>query len=155
MQLLNANSYQKGGWILQMLRLKLGEDAFWKGMRSYYAKYNGGNANTDELRIIMERESGKDLKQFFKQWLNTPGNLKLNIGWKYIAAKNVVELNIAQNQDALFEFPLQIALDKKHQDVSIKQRITVIQVPVNRKPTSVTADPNVNLLASFSVAEEN
>jgi len=155
MQLLNANSYQKGGWILQMLRLKLGKEAFWKGIRSYYAKYDGGNANSTDLRVMMEQASGKDLKQFFKQWLYTAGHPKLNIGWKYIAAKNVVELNIVQNQDILFEFPLQIALDKKLQDISIKERITIIQIPVNGKPKTVIADPNVNLLASFEVAEGN
>jgi aminopeptidase N len=155
MQLLNANSYQKGGWILQMLRLKLGEDLFWKGIRSYYAKYNGGNANSDDLRVMMEQASGQDLKPFFKQWLYTPGHPKLSIGWKYIATKKVVELTIVQNQDALFEFPLQIALDKKLQDINIKQKTTVIQIPVNGKPASIIADPNVNLLASFTVAEGN
>ena len=44
MQLLNANSYQKGGWVLHMLRRKLGENMFWKGIRAYYKKYDGGNA---------------------------------------------------------------------------------------------------------------
>src|SRR6266700_4268795 len=31
MELLNANSYQKGGWILHMLRMEAGDSAFWKG----------------------------------------------------------------------------------------------------------------------------
>src|SRR6201998_2113891 len=47
MQLLNANSYQKGGWVLHMLHVELGEEVFWKGIRRYYEKYNGGNADTD------------------------------------------------------------------------------------------------------------
>src|SRR6266700_2106852 len=33
MELLNANSYQKGGWILHMLRMEAGDSAFWKGIR--------------------------------------------------------------------------------------------------------------------------
>ena len=33
MRLLNANSYQKGAWVLHMLRRELGDDLFWKGMR--------------------------------------------------------------------------------------------------------------------------
>ena len=33
MKLLNANSYQKGAWVLHMLRARIGEENFWKGMR--------------------------------------------------------------------------------------------------------------------------
>ncbi|MDP4255547.1 MAG: M1 family metallopeptidase, partial [Bacteroidota bacterium] len=46
MRLLNANSYQKGGWVLHMLRQRVGDTAFWKGLREYYARYRGANAST-------------------------------------------------------------------------------------------------------------
>ena len=36
MQLLNPNSYEKGGWVLHMLRRRLGDDLFWKGISTYY-----------------------------------------------------------------------------------------------------------------------
>ena len=74
MPLLNANSYEKGNWVLHMLRRNLGDDIFWKGIRSYFAKYNGRNANTTDFRKVMEQTSGKNLEGFFKQWLNTPGH---------------------------------------------------------------------------------
>ena len=41
MQLLNANSYQKGGWILHMLRRQLGDSVFHNIIRSYYAALCG------------------------------------------------------------------------------------------------------------------
>src|SRR3569833_56534 len=65
MQLLNANSYQKGGWVLHMLRRKLGDEAFWKGIRSYNEKYENSNANTEDFRTVMEKASGQDMQQFF------------------------------------------------------------------------------------------
>ena len=37
MELLNANSYQKGGWVLHMLRSQLGEAVFHESIRNYYA----------------------------------------------------------------------------------------------------------------------
>ncbi|MEM6806857.1 MAG: M1 family metallopeptidase, partial [Bacteroidota bacterium] len=46
MALLNANSYQKGGWFLHMLRNKVGDEKFWQIIRSYYRKYAGANAST-------------------------------------------------------------------------------------------------------------
>ena len=49
MQLLNANSYQKGGWTLHMLRTLVGDSAFFRGIRDYYAAHRDGNALTDDL----------------------------------------------------------------------------------------------------------
>ena len=39
LQLLNKNSYEKGGWVLHMLRRKLGDKVFQKGIQTYYAAY--------------------------------------------------------------------------------------------------------------------
>jgi aminopeptidase N len=152
MQLLNANSYQKGGWVLHMLRRKLGEEAFWKGIRNYYAKYDGGNANTDDLRIIMEQASGKDLKGFFKQWLYTPGHPQLSITWKYDAVKKVVELHILQKQAGLFEFQLEVAIGDKLHTITIGDKNTYVELPVSGK-SAIKVDPNVNLLGGFEVME--
>jgi aminopeptidase N len=155
MQLLNANSYQKGGWVLHMLRRKLGDSLFWKGIRAYYAKYNGGNANTDDLENVMAQASGQNLDQFFKQWLYTAGHPKLGISWHYDAGNKNLALTIMQNQDVPFEFPLDLSIDGKLQTLAIKDKVTSINLPATARPTSVLPDPNVNLLASFEVTENN
>ncbi|SDE74625.1 Peptidase family M1 [Mucilaginibacter pineti] len=151
MQLLNANSYQKGGWALHMLRRKLGDALFWKGVSNYYAKYNGGNANTDDLRRIMEQTSGQDLKVFFKQWLRTAGHPDLGISWTYDAAKAVVNVTVDQKQTGLYDLTLQIAIDGQLHNISIKNKTTTVLLPSKTKPESVVIDPDVNLLASFDV----
>ncbi|MEI9807508.1 MAG: M1 family aminopeptidase [Bacteroidota bacterium] len=75
LQLLNANSYQKGGWVLHMLRRQLGDSAFHAIIRSFYAAYAGGkNADSRDFQKVCEQVSGKDLGIFFQQWLYTPGN---------------------------------------------------------------------------------
>jgi aminopeptidase N len=155
MQLLNANSYQKGGWVLHMLRRKLGDAAFWKGIRNYYAKYNGGNAYTSGLQKIMEQASGKDLKQFFQQWLFTVGHPDLGITWKYNTAKGMLELMVIQKQDNVYEVPLEVSVDKHLHTINLKDRITTVQFKVSSKPVDLKADPDVNLLATFEVNEGN
>jgi aminopeptidase N len=152
MQLLNANSYQKGSWVLHMLRRKLGDEIFWKGIRSYYAKYDGGNANTDDLREIMEKASGQDLKQFFKQWLFIAGHPQLAINWRYNADKKVIELNITQKQNVLYQFPLEVAVGDQLHTINVKDKNTTVQLPVNGKPLAVKIDPDINLLAGFEVS---
>jgi len=154
MVLLNANSYEKGGWVLHMLRRKLGDEAFWKGIRAYYAKYKDGNANTDDLCKEMERASGQDLKQFFKQWLYTAGHPQLNISWKYDEAKKVVDISIEQKQDNLYEFTLEYAIGNQLNKIDIKDKTTTIQIPASAKPTNITFDPNVNLLGELKVVAE-
>ena len=73
MQLLNANTYQKGSWVLHMLRGLIGDDTFRRGIREYYATYRDSTALSDDLRVVMERASGQDLGWFFAQWLTQPG----------------------------------------------------------------------------------
>jgi len=152
-ELLNANSYQKGGWVLHMLKQKLGEQAFWKGIRNYYAKYNGGNANTDDLREIMEQASGQNLQQFFKQWLYTAGHPQLTVTWKYNVRKGLVEIQVTQQQNALFQFPLEISIDNRLYTIDVKDKLTKVQFITKQKPPAITIDPNVNLLAEFKLTE--
>ncbi|MDN5289074.1 MAG: family peptidase [Mucilaginibacter sp.] len=151
MQLLNANSYEKGGWVLHMLRRKLGDDLFWKGVHNYYIKYKGSNANTDDLRLVMEQTSGQNLKPFFDQWLRTAGHPALNIAWHYDADKGVVNINIEQKQDALYEFPLEISIDGQLHSILVNNKTVTTPVAVKAKPQDIVADPNVNLLATFDV----
>jgi aminopeptidase N len=155
MVMLNANSYEKGGWVLHMLRRKVGDEAFWKGIRAYFARYNGSNANTDDLRAEMEQASGQNLQQFFKQWLFTAGHPRLSISWKYNAAKKTVNISIEQKQDTLYELTLEYLIDKKLHKINLKDKTTTIAIPIPMKPSSVTFDPNTNLLAGFEVVEAN
>jgi len=151
MALLNANSYQKGGWVLHMMRRKLGDDVFWKGIRTYYAKYINGNANTDDLRKVMEQVSGQSLEIFFKQWLLTAGHPQLAINWKYDADKKMVHLTIEQTQKDLFEMPVELSINGQKHTVPVKAKSTTVEFAADAKPTSIVTDPDVNLLASFTV----
>lgn len=149
MQLLNTNSYEKGGWALHMLRRQVGDSIFWKGIRLYFETYNGGNANTIKFRETMEKVSGQSLDTFFRQWLQTAGMPILDIS--YIYEKGTVNVEIKQSQDQLFTFPLEYSVgnDTRVLKVNIQDRITRIQIPVYRNPGIIHFDPGVNLLADI------
>jgi aminopeptidase N len=149
MQLLNANSYEKGGWVLHMLRRKLGEAVFWKGIRNYYSRYQGGNANTDDLRQVMEQASGKDLKQFFTQWLRTAGHPNLAVSWKYDEKDNNITINVTQGQEYIYNLLLEVSVDGQLLTVPVKEKSVKARFKVKARPVDVMIDPNVNLLASF------
>ena len=82
-RVLNRLVYQKGGWMLHMLRGELGTDTFWAGIRDYYRRYRDRNASTDDFRRVMEESSGKDLSWFFQQWLKRAGSPELEGSWRF------------------------------------------------------------------------
>lgn len=150
MNLLNDNSYQKGAWVLHMLRRKVGDSLFWKGIRTYYKTYAEGNANTTDLQKIFENVSGQDLQTFFKQWLFAPGQPILKVDWKYNPSNKSVALKIEQTQMNLFQFPLQLSFTNGNQavikSINVKNKITEKNIPLSFVPKNMIIDPNVNLL---------
>lgn len=155
MELLNANSYQKGGWVLHMLRRQLGDSIFWKGIKTYYNRFAGKNAITGDLCKVMEEVSAKNLKPFFMQWLFTAGHPRLNVTWKYNAVKKVVDLTVIQQQETLFQFPLEIQLNGSFtKKIDITNRETKVAISFTKKPATVTIDPQVNLLFEGRINEK-
>lgn len=157
MSLLNANSYQKGGWVLHLLRRKLGDAHFQKILQTYYAQYRGGNADTEDFRKVAEEVSGASLADFFQQWLYNPGVPKIEIRWKH--SRGAVQLVVQQTGDHLFDFPLEIALvnsagKQELHTLRINKIRENFSLPTATKPTVLLLDPNVNMLFDGSVREE-
>ncbi len=152
-QLLNLNSYEKGSWILHMLRDRVGDEAFFQGIKDYYASFKFGNALSVDLENEMEKASGLDLDAFFKQWLYRPGFPKLDVEWKWSKGKKTVNIQLTQTQKGdPFVFPLEIAfLDAADQMI---QTSTIEVTSMSQKasftlpkaPESLVLDPNVKLL---------
>jgi aminopeptidase N len=61
--------YDKGAYVLHLLREELGERAFWAGLRGYTRKYFGKSVTTADFQKAMEQSSGRDLSGFFAKWV--------------------------------------------------------------------------------------
>jgi aminopeptidase N len=103
-------TYQKGAWILHMLRELIGETNFKKGIQSYYKKFFNANATTNDFRMVMEKASGKNLKLFFNQWLYQPINPSINGTWQYDTKSKKLTIQLSQTQkgDFVFNIPVEI-----------------------------------------------
>lgn len=153
-QVTSIQTYQKGSWILHMLRGVMGTEAFWAGIRSYYQRYQNANATTDDFRREMEAASGIDLRPFFQQWLYEPGALKIEASWGYNAGKKEVSLKVAQTQEdgSLFKMPLEIAIygsepnQKTIKSVKIESQKSKFDLPIDFEPTKIVLDPNTWIL---------
>ena len=143
---------------MHMLRSKIGDSLFWKGIRNYYSTYAGKNASTTDLRKIFENVSGKNLESFFSQWLYTAAHPTLNVEWKYDNVKKLLNLTVVQKQQSIFEFPLEIDMGGGEKDIirkrfEIKGKQTSFSIPMNNKPIRIIIDPDVQLLYEGSVKE--
>ncbi|MDP8208753.1 MAG: M1 family aminopeptidase [Candidatus Electryonea clarkiae] len=65
--------YQKGAWVLHMLRWLVGDEDFFEGLTLYGQTYRYGNAATDDFKQVIEEVSGQDLEDFFDQWIYQAG----------------------------------------------------------------------------------
>ncbi|WP_457616405.1 M1 family metallopeptidase [Lutibacter sp.] len=149
MQLLNPNSYQKGAWVLHMLRKKLGDDLFWKGIKTYYKKYKFKNASTTQFKNVMANVSGKNLDSFFSQWLEKPGHPILKTNWIYAADK--VRIIISQIQENGFDFPLDVELiyadgTTEIKTLNVTYKGAPYEISTKKEVVRVNFDPNTWLL---------
>ncbi len=154
----SSHTYQKGSWILHMLRGVVGEENFWKGIRAYYARYFNRNATTADFRQEMEEASGQDLGWFFEQWLNKPGILKLSGTWTYDAKAKQLKLTLSQTQTTGFlRMPLEVGVYVKGEQRPTVTRIDInaasgaFTIPSDKEPDEVKLDPNVWVLMEGEV----
>ncbi len=158
-KLLSTNSYQKGAWVLHMLRHQVGDLNFWKGIRHYYALYRNSNALTSDFERSMEEASGEDLSTFFDQWIYKGGHPRIGGTWHYdIKSKRLsIELNQLQSGQ-LFKVPLEIGFgqdgsqDEKTTFFDRKSQTFHFDLP--SKPSQVVLDPNTWLLFEGEIHEK-
>jgi len=155
--LLNRNSYEKGGFVLHMLRASVGDSAFFRGVRAYYDKFKHANALTNDLQAALEKSSGRKLGPFFDQWLRRPGYPELEVTWSPDSASQTLEISVSQaRRFGAFEFPLRLALtmsngQTRRVNVSIPpQPETKVMLPVSGVVTDVEVDPDIQLLARIT-----
>ena len=106
-------SYNKGSWILHMLRRVTGDDTFFDILKAYYqdTRYQYGSATTEEFRDICEDVSGLDLDGFFEQWIYGEYYPVYSYSWEAGPDGDgyVIDLTISQSQSGtFFEMPIDI-----------------------------------------------
>jgi aminopeptidase N len=66
-------SYAKGASVLRQLVAWVGEEAFFGGIRDYFAKHQWSNASLRDFLAPLEQHSGRDLAAWSAEWLETAG----------------------------------------------------------------------------------
>jgi len=119
--------YNKGAWVLHMLRHILGDTTFFQALRAYLQQFGYGSAVTEDLQQVFEAVSGIDLNDFFQQWIYESWYPEYLYGWSV----NPTETGqyhltgfIDQKQTegpAVFKMPLDITVKFANGDTTFVQ----------------------------------
>jgi aminopeptidase N len=159
-RLLNANNYQKGGWVLHMLRRVMGEEKFFAGIRDYYRTHRDRTALTEDLRRIMEFHAGRPLDWFFQQWVYEPGYPIYDAAWRWDETAKELRLRVAQRQArTLFRMPLEVEIKlgnrARREVIEVHAREQIFTFKLDAKPRGLSLDPDEWVLKVLSLKEEN
>jgi aminopeptidase N len=158
-KLLNRNNYQKGAWVLHMLRRVVGDERFFAGVRDYYRTYRDSNALTEDFQRVMERHHGKPLDWFFRQWIYEPGFPTLEASWKWDEPAKRLTLKVKQTQaGAAFRVPLDVEFREgdraRREAVEVAGREQTFDFKLKAKPQAVALDPDDWVLKTLTLREE-
>jgi aminopeptidase N len=157
MKKLNVLNYQKGAWVLHMLRGVMGDARFFKGLRKFYSAYAGRNVTSEDFCRVMESAAGIRLDHFFHQWLYQPGWPEYTLSWQWDASSKEAEISIRQSAaPRLFDVSVDIAFEVEARRVVRRVRVFNAEhtfgIPLPSKPLSVQIDPDGWLLKSLQAA---
>jgi len=127
-QAFRAIVYNKGAAVLHMLRRLLGDDAFYRGIRRFYAESRYRKVGSEDLRLAMEAESGASLSRFFERWIYGSSLPRLTFSSRVEASAGGQDVVLHFNQTGdLFDVPITVTL--QYMD---REPVTVV-VPVQEQ----------------------
>ena len=148
-----AVGYGKAMFMWQMLRRKIGDDMFKKGMRLFYENNKFRAAEYSDIRKAMEEVSGLNLEAFFHQWVDRIGAPELQItdikkdmyGGKYRIS---ITIKQTQNADVFdIDLPINIATNKGIESFVFRmnKREQEYQMSLKNKPLKLVVDPQYDI----------
>ena len=106
--------YDKGAWVLHMLRRVIGDEAFFQILKDYCAdpRYRFSAAETDDFRLLCEARYGAPLSWFFDEWLTRQDRLSYQWSSDCYRLGDAFNLTITvdQMQDALYTMPVDFSI---------------------------------------------
>jgi len=150
-RIFRALVYNKGAAVLHMLRRLIGDEAFFKGVRRFYAGAKFRKVGTDELREAFEQEARRPLGRFFDQWIYGSTLPRLKVAYR--VEGNTLVVHVEQLGE-VFEVPVTFAVEfddrkKTNVVVAVSERAVDARVPLPAPLRSVSINKDDAVLADF------
>src|ERR1700720_3558762 len=159
----DGNAYEKGGWVLQMLRHQLGDDAFWRSLKHYLEGNRGKNVTTSDLIKAIEEKTHVSVDRFFHEWIYGAGAPRFDLAYTYDNAKHQVALTVKQTQKVeghvgIFHVPVDVEITTpsgpKLYPVMITKDVETLSFPSEAAPLMVLFDKGGHVLKTAAFHKE-
>jgi aminopeptidase N len=153
------NIYDKAGWVLRMLREKLGDDEFFRALHHYLDVNRGQNVVSADLQKAIEQATSVNVDKFFDEWIYGAGAPKFEVSYTHDPATRVVKLTVQQTQKVegrvgLFDVPVNIeiatATGPETHSIEVSEASQTFTFPVNGPPLMVIFDRGDRILKAVN-----
>ncbi len=171
-ELFDRHMYNKGGWVLHMLRHQLGEAMFRRAVKVYLERYREKEVITADLERTLEEVTGRSMGRFFHQWVYSGGYPAFEVSYSWDSEHTMAKIKIKQTQkvdeltpcfvtpvDLAFTVPVTEEVEKEGSKTrTIPLRIIVgedgqgeqsFYLPLEHEPVMVRFDPDGWLLKTL------
>ena len=151
--------YQKGSWVLHMLRHVLGDSTFFNVLKAYATEptYDDKLVTTEDFQKTAEEVSGLDLNAFFEQWIYKSGYPTYTYSWSYRqnTEKNY-DVNVSINQlGTIFQMPIDVTIQTATGDTTfvayVNQQTNTFQFTLSDEPNTVILDRDNWILCKINL----
>ncbi len=141
----NAIGYQKSAFVFHLLRREIGDEAFWRALKTFVGRYRGRPADWESIETVFTQESRRDLRWFFEQWVERAGAPALSL--------DDAEAHRVTNKDGRSTWQLTVRV---RQTGGLFQM--TLPVTIATKDTTetrwVSLAPSLETVAEFSVSDQ-
>jgi aminopeptidase N len=158
----DGRAYPKGSWVLHQLRRRIGDKAFWAGIRLYVQRHKYSTVDTSDLRKAFEDATGHSLERFFYDTVERKGHPVLDVRFRWLSKENLLEVDVKQRQkEPAFHFPVTIQAQLKgSKNKQLRQRFQVTKkhqqfyLSLGSRPSMVRFDPLNTVLKEAKIHKD-
>jgi len=150
---LSALAGARGAMVLNMLRWSIGDEAFETTLRRFAKEFAWKSATTQDLEIIAEEVSGKDLSPFFLQWIEstaTPEFTQEYTIYRLGGGKGFQVLGKVEQDMDTFSMPVELKIETEgepeYKTINVTGKASDYSIESFGKPKRVVLDPNARIL---------
>ena len=153
-------TYEKGSWIIHMLRRRMGDERFWNMLLQLRRRYEYQQLSTEQFRqlaseFLPSQTSDPTLEGFFENWVYSTGVPALTLGWKASGRPPAVKVSCTLEQSEVpsgFSMSVPVVFlfrDGKSvtQWLETDEKPVRWQISVRQTPSRVLLDPDNSVLA--------
>ena len=156
----SALMYNKGAYVLNMLKQWLGPEDFQKCLAEFYNLYQFKRVGIEEFTEVAQRYSAEDLTPFFDQWLKGWTIPNVDWSWRSDASPdgNLLKVKFVQRAEDFYHLKIPVeAKDERGQTFRVLALVNSatqeIEIPVPFAPATVTIDPLHENLAEYRLVK--